>query len=762
MAVASYSTRLITITESEATTGFTAIGGGGGITAETDFFIQNANCVSKATAATWDTAGGANARGGVIYNNGAGVTIPTDGAVLTWIYWWGPNALATKASGGAEIIYGNLSTAYYAQYVSGSDDWQFGGWRCYPVDPGVTPRDRTVGAPTGVWQWFGWQANVGVANSIGKGNPYGIDAIRYGRCDLTVTGGQSAAYGTVLGAANWDNTVSRRLGLLLPRDGAYYMQGLFQLGVTSVITATRSRTTNVATLTTGSAHGLAVGDTVVITSVGGTGYNATAVVTVVGSTTSFSYANTGTNEGSTADTNGVVSAWVDFRDSNRVVFIQNTEKVSANFNRIEIRNNESIVQWTAISVTALGTVSKGRFEVIEDFAAVDLTSCTFTDMDTFIFKQSTNVTDCIFRRCNTVTQNSADITGCTFDSATGNVTVVSDNPTNLSNNTFISDGFNMAIQCSTPGTYTFNGNTYTGYASVDGVLGSEAFYNTCTPTTLQSYATSNQSGTTSLYGGSIIGVAQSFPGNNGKLSGASFWIKKTGSPTGNITVKCYAHSGTFGTSSIPTGTQLVASKTLAVTSSLISTSYALIDFYFGAEAFITVSTGTNYTITLEFSGGSVGNTLDVGTDTSAPTAAGNYASLTGSTWTAASGTDLIHFIYTGGDITLNVSSGDTPSIRNATGCATYVNSAVTVTLTGLKNPSEVRVFFYNTTNEVPGSGAESVTDGDHSFSISSGVAVDIVVLSLGYQNLRILNFSATANASVPVAQVLDRQYLNPA
>jgi hypothetical protein len=59
---------------------------------------------------------------------------------------------------------------------------------------------------------------------------------------------------------------------------------------------------------------------------------------------------------------------------------------------------------------------------------------------------------------------------------------------------------------------------------------------------------------------------------------------------------------------------------------------------------------------------------------------------------------------------------------------------------------------------VTGTGAENVTDGDHSFSVESGAEVDIVILSLGYQNLRILAYSTTAAATIPVAQVLDRQY----
>ena len=72
-------------------------------------------------------------------------------------------------------------------------------------------------------------------------------------------------------------------------------------------TATRARASNVATLTTGSAHGLSTGNVVTIHTLGGTGYNAESVTITVTSTTAFTYANTGSDEGSTSDTAGLVS-----------------------------------------------------------------------------------------------------------------------------------------------------------------------------------------------------------------------------------------------------------------------------------------------------------------------------------------------------------------------------------------------------------------------------------------------------------------------
>ncbi len=115
----------------------------------------------------------------------------------------------------------------------------------------------------------------------------------------------------------------------------------------------------------------------------------------------------------------------------------------------------------------------------------------------------------------------------------------------------------------------------------------------------------------------------------------------------------------------------------------------------------------------------------------------------------------------GGSVTLNITGGgSSPTYRNGAGASTTVNSNVQVTLTNLQNPSEVRVFQAGTTTEVSGTGAESVTSGSHVFSVSSGLAVDITILSLGYQNARIKNFSTTADTSVPVSQVIDRQYQN--
>lgn len=71
-------------------------------------------------------------------------------------------------------------------------------------------------------------------------------------------------------------------------------------------TATRERTSNVATITTPSAHGLETNAVVTVSGMTDATYDAADVVITVTSSTAFTYANTGTNEANTADTAGTV------------------------------------------------------------------------------------------------------------------------------------------------------------------------------------------------------------------------------------------------------------------------------------------------------------------------------------------------------------------------------------------------------------------------------------------------------------------------
>lgn len=169
---------------------------------------------------------------------------------------------------------------------------------------------------------------------------------------------------------------------------------------------------------------------------------------------------------------------VDFRDSNTQILVANTTKVSANFNRIEIRNATSRVDWTGVSFLALGTVSPGRLQVVDN-ATVNIDACSFTGMDSFSFLSASTLSDSTFRRCGIVTLGGAAFDGCTFDRATG-TTAVTGTPAQcelVTNASFVSDGTGYAMTVTgTAANMTLTNVGFTGYAYVSGSTGNEAIF----------------------------------------------------------------------------------------------------------------------------------------------------------------------------------------------------------------------------------------------------------------------------------------------
>ena len=140
---------------------------------------------------------------------------------------------------------------------------------------------------------------------------------------------------------------------------------------------------------------------------------------------------------------GTAATAVYFEDSNVNINIMNTENVTSLFNRYEVNNASSTLKWTAVSISALGTVSKGDFVVIDD-ATVEKTSCTFTDMNSFTYQSNSTILTSIYRRCGLVTQNGSTMTEDTFDNPSGPIALLADN-LSLIESTFNSDGTGYAV-----------------------------------------------------------------------------------------------------------------------------------------------------------------------------------------------------------------------------------------------------------------------------------------------------------------------------
>jgi hypothetical protein len=122
---------------------------------------------------------------------------------------------------------------------------------------------------------------------------------------------------------------------------------------------------------------------------------------------------------------------------------------------------------------------------------------------------------------------------------------------------------------------------------------------------------------------------------------------------------------------------------------------------------------------------------------------------------------VLHIKRTTGTVTINLSGVTGTVSYRSDGATVELVAATTLTLTGLRNSTEVRVFDAGTTTEI--AGQESVTSGTFSAGLDSATypSVDIAIISLGYQNLRLLGVSVTSDVSIPIQQVIDRQYLNP-
>jgi hypothetical protein len=115
----------------------------------------------------------------------------------------------------------------------------------------------------------------------------------------------------------------------------------------------------------------------------------------------------------------------------------------------------------------------------------------------------------------------------------------------------------------------------------------------------------------------------------------------------------------------------------------------------------------------------------------------------------------------GAAVTVNVSGGGTASGVTSTGSAVTVQASATLTLTGIVDGSEVRIYAADTQTELYG--LESKSAGvDPAYSYTSPQPVDIVVHSVAHKYFRLANYQlAAADASLPISQVFDRNYRNP-
>lgn len=115
-----------------------------------------------------------------------------------------------------------------------------------------------------------------------------------------------------------------------------------------------------------------------------------------------------------------------------------------------------------------------------------------------------------------------------------------------------------------------------------------------------------------------------------------------------------------------------------------------------------------------------------------------------------------------GSVTLNLINSNTPT-TSSLGATVIINNTVNITLTGLKDNTEVRVYQFGTINEL--TGIENAVDGSlnnrsFSFSLQSSTNVTIVVSNILYEYISFNYIIPESNSSIPIQQRIDRNYKN--
>ena len=167
-----------------------------------------------------------------------------------------------------------------------------------------------------------------------------------------------------------------------------------------------------------------------------------------------------------------------FMDSDKVVLVDWTPKVTPYFNTIEVTNAATTITLNRFTFTNLEpatTASRARW-VNNHNAVIALNDCIFNDLSTFLFGSNTTISIAAFNRCKKVTQNGATITGALFYKSDDTSALASNNPALITGAVFTSRGVGHAMEITTPGSYNW-ANTAIGYATTSGSTGNEIIYN---------------------------------------------------------------------------------------------------------------------------------------------------------------------------------------------------------------------------------------------------------------------------------------------
>lgn len=227
--MATYGTDLTTLTDAESGTWveLSNYSSGGAPAADGENYIQGQDCMSQTTS----TKSGLVFSIAFDYGSDASGLFSAGDVILMWQFYAVGSNLETFANGGLRMGVFDSLTVGDIWAVGGRDFGRnpYGGWMNVAIDPAGTADYQDGGGSAGAWRYFASLPYTLAA--ISKGTPHAVDAIRYGRGEIYVTGTggnftDMATYNDYNDATNGYN----RFGLFSYQSGSFLWKGLLSFG----------------------------------------------------------------------------------------------------------------------------------------------------------------------------------------------------------------------------------------------------------------------------------------------------------------------------------------------------------------------------------------------------------------------------------------------------------------------------------------------------------------------------------------------------
>lgn len=713
----------------DAATNVTNIGGGAGAAVEPDIFYENTGSVSRKVG---------TAQRGFYTTTGAtrDMTAARRNTVIMKVAIGNWSALDPQSTPGLQLSVGSGASAYYSYTTSLFDIYQaIGGFTFYAIDPNeVEFRNSTTGSPTlSSANYFAIEADF---SATSKSENVVMDSVDYG-AGLNLTGGDGASddgiFQDFIDAD--EGTVANRWGFVTSKSGIMFAFGKLWIGqnTSQASVATGFTDSNVTVVfpngqfaTDFSGLGLDLGGTGTTISVDscsfvgrGQGGKSLFPVGEVNATNddldnsfeppNFHTDNTQVKYVTYSNEGGAASIGL---TSGNSYFYVNDAFYSTRANADADTSRIALTASTAGEEHSLEVVSNTKpiLEVTGTTGTATFTNCSFINFRDITINSAVTMSGCNFIACESLDPSTGDFDGCSVIGGAGSADIlwnVATNPNGIIDNmTFID----------TP--WSSTGNTQIVHHAIE--LGTTV----STAITLTGHTYTD------------FGFAPlSFDTETDVTGGATDSITITGHGLGafddsnSVVPVVYLDDG---------GTETIGLTDGAIYYARIADANTIYLYNNYTNALVGTTTGR---IDLTPSGGGSGETH------------------------LLASTRATIFNNSGKTVTVTVSGGDTPTIRNAPGSATTVVNSVNVTISGLRDNTEVRIYEENTTTEIDG--IENATAGSpdartFTFSDTAGNIVDIRIFNKEYEPIVLESFTIPNDpVTLPQQQRFDRNYSNP-